>query len=123
MKSTGKQLDESYQMHLFKSGDYIYANIFLWDDKWEMPKFNGSTMTLLSRSDTAAHDIAYQELHDFYLVNSILSTYSDYSGDNVYSKKKYHNSIFRIANSESTGSGTVSVKDRFGKTHTSTITW
>ena len=123
MKSTGKQLDESYQMHLFKSGDYIYANIFLWDDKWEMPKFNGSTMTLLSRSDTAAHDIAYQELHDFYLVNSILSTYSDYIGDNVYSKKKYHNSIFRIANSKSTGSGTVSVKDRFGKTHTSTITW
>ena len=123
MRSTGLQLDESYQMHLFKNGDYIYANIFLWDDKWETPEFNGTAMTLVDRADAAAHDIAYQELHDFYVVNSILSTFTDYIGDNVYSKRKYHHTIFRIENLNASGSGTVSVKDRFGKTHSSTIAW
>ncbi len=117
MKKTGKQLDDSYQMQVWRDGNYVYVNVFLWDDKWEKPKFSGSSMTLLDRQHSNAVDIPYKELKTFYSANSILSGY-DYS----YSPY-YHNSIFRVYKSGSTGSGTVSVKDRFGNTYTSDFSW
>ena len=117
MKKTGKQLDDSYQMQVWREGNYIYVNIFMWDDKWEKPKFNGSSMTLLDRQSSYAIDRPYKELNDFYSANSILSGY-DYSYSPVY-----HNSMFRYYKSGSTGSGTVSVKDRFGNTYTSDFSW
>lgn len=119
MKRTGKVLDESYQMQAWRDESYIYVNIFLWDDKWEYPQFNGSAMTLLGRSDAAAVCLPYKELYDFYSANSILSESSSYN----YSTPNYHNTIFRIESSSSTGGGTISVKDRFGNTYTSDLSW
>jgi hypothetical protein len=74
-------------------------------------------MTLLDRQSSYAIDQPYKELNDFYSANSILSGY-DYDYSPVY-----HNSIFRVYKSGSTGSGTVSVKDRFGNTYTSDFSW
>ena len=94
----------------------------MWDDKWEKPKMNGSTMTLLDRQGGSwfnpydpPRDIAYQEIFDFYFVNSILSGY-DYSYAPVY-----HNSIFR--GNASGSSATITVTDRFGNDFSSTISW
>ena len=117
MKKTGKQLDDSYQMQVWREGSYVYVNVFMWDDKWEKPKFSGSSMTLLDRQSSYAIDRPYKELNDFYSENSILSGY-DYNYSPVY-----HNSMFRYYKSGSTGSGTVSVKDRFGNTYTSDFSW
>ena len=125
MKNSGKMLDDSYQMKVWKEGNYVYANVFMWDDKWAKPTMNGKTMTLLDRQGStsifnkydAPRDIAYQELNDFYIVNSILSGYgSEFEYDPVC-----HNSIFRA--SASGNSATVSVTDRFGTTYTTEITW
>jgi hypothetical protein len=109
-------------MKVWKDGDYIYAHIFMWDDKWATPKMNGSTMTLLDRQGGSwfnpydpPRDIAYQEMFDFYSVNSILSGY-DYAYSPVY-----HNSIFRAKASGS--SATITVTDRFGNNFNSTISW
>lgn len=117
MKKTGKQLDDSYQMQVWRDGNYVYVNVFMWDDKWEKPKFSGSSMTLLDRQSSYAIDQPYKELNDFYSANSILSGY-DYDYSPVY-----HNSMFRVYKTGSTGSGTVSVKDRFGNTYTSDFSW
>ena len=117
MKKTGKHLDESYQMQVWREGNYVYVNIFMWDDKWEKPKFSGSLMTLLDRQSSYAIDQPYKELNDFYSANSILSGY-DYDYSPVY-----HNSMFRYYKSGSTGSGTISVTDRFGNTYTAEISW
>ena len=140
MKSDGSTLSESYQMKVYKPrqyhetyedmilgaepNSYVYVNVFLWDDKWEKPKMNGSTMTLLDRQGGSwfnpydpPRDIAYQEINDFYYANSILSSYGDeYKYDPVC-----HNSIFRIKASGS--SATVTVTDRFGNDFSSTISW
>ena len=123
MKDSGKRLDDSYQMKVWKDGDYVYAHIFMWDDKWATPKMNGSNMSVLDRQGSsswlnkydAPRDIAYQEMFDFYSVNSILSGY-DYAYSPVY-----HNSIFRAKASGS--SATITVTDRFGNNFSSTISW
>ena len=124
IKSSGKKLDDTYQRKVWKDGSYIYAHIFIWDDKWATPKLNGSNMTQLDRQGgytglfnkyDAPRDYAYQELFDFYFVNSILSGY-DYSYDPVY-----HNSIFR--GNASGSSATITVTDRFGNDFSSTISW
>jgi hypothetical protein len=120
LKGSGKQLDASYQMKAWKQGSYIYVNVFMWDDKWGKAQLNGKNMTLLKRYNNFLvadpRDYAYQEMFDFYSVNSILSGY-DYDYEPVY-----HNSIFRTSVSGS-GSGTITVTDRFGTTYSTNVSW
>ena len=120
LKGSGKQLDASYQMKAWKQGSYIYVNVFMWDDKWGKAKLNGKEMTLLKRYNNFLvadpRDYAYQEIFDFYSVNSILSGY-DYDYEPVC-----HNSIFRTSVSGS-GSGTITVTDRFGTTYSTNVSW
>ena len=120
MKDSGKILDSSYQIKAWKAGYYVYANVFMWDDKWETPKYNGSNMSIVSRTSNEAEDYAYKELCDFYSVNSILSGYDDYD---YTLPLNYHNSIFRSFTFASSGSGTITVKDRFGNEFSTTISW
>ena len=120
MRGSNKPLDESYQMKAWKQGSYIYVNVFMWDDKWGKAKLNGKEMTLLKRYNNFLvadpRDYAYQEMFDFYSVNSILSGY-DYDYEPVC-----HNSIFRTSVSGS-GSGTITVTDRFGTTYSTNVSW
>ena len=120
LRGSNKPLDESYQMKAWKQGDYIYVHIFMWDDKWSKAQLNGKEMTLLKRHNNFLvadpRDYAYQEMFDFYSVNSILSGY-DYAYEPVY-----HNSIFRTSVSGS-GSGTITVTDRFGNNYSTEISW
>lgn len=98
--------------------DYVYVNIFLWDNKWGVPKFNGEEMTRISFEK--AYDHAYKEMYDFYKANNTtLSAHSDYK-----EQTKYIHAIFRSKSTVSeSGSGTVSVTDRFGNNYSSTISW
>ena len=117
LRSTNTKLDSSYQMTAWKDGLYVYVHVFMWDDKWSKPKFNGGSMSAVDRQNSGAKDLAYKEMFDFYSVNSILSGY-DYSYDPVY-----HNSIFRSFNLSSSGSGTITVTDRFGNNYSTTVAW
>ena len=119
MKDSGKELDSSYQMYGWRRSSYVYVQVWMWDDKWEKPKYNGSDMSRVKRTNTMAEDYAYKEMFDFYSENSMLSTY-DYDYDPPLN---YHNNIFRIKDEASSGSGIITVKDRFGNEFSTTVSW
>ena len=121
MKSNGNTLDQAHQMSVWKDGDYVYTNVYLWDSKWGTPTFNGSKMSQLSRTHSNAFDNAYMECRNFYETSSFLKDVTDYLDD--FKTPDRFNAIFRIKNTNSTGSGTVSVTDRFGNTYTADISW
>ena len=121
MKSNGKTLDQAHQMSVWKDGDYVYTNVYLWDSKWETPTFNGSKMSQLSRTHSNAFDNAYMECRNFYEGYSFLKDITDYLDD--FKTPDRFNAIFRVKNTNSTGSGTVSVTDRFGNTYTADFSW
>ena len=106
---------------VWKDGSYIYTNVYLWDNKWGTPTFNGSKMSQLSRTHSNAFDNAYMECRNFYETSSFLKDVEDYLDD--FKTPDRFNAIFRIKESNATGSGTVSVTDRFGNTYTAEISW
>ena len=121
MKSNGKTLDQAHQMSVWKDGDYVYTNVYLWDSKWGTPTFNGSKMSQISRTHSNAFDNAYMECRNFYEGYSFLKDVADYLDD--FKTPDRFNAIFRVKNTNSTGSGTVSVTDRFGNTYTADFSW
>ena len=111
-------------MQLFPPGvyakdGYIYANIFMWDELWKMPilTVNGEPTVMKRVTDT---DFKYSysnwDLYTFYSKNKSI-------GGEFVPDKNGTDSIFRGFVGEDHGTGTVSVKDRFGNTYTSSITW
>lgn len=123
MKSSGKALDETYQMQVFPPGTYgdkyLYANIFLWDELWQTPRFtmDGEASVMKRVTET---DFKYSwsdwDLTSFYNKNTLI-------GYEFVPDKNNNNSMFRVFVDAEHGSGTVSVKDRFGNTHKSIIEW
>lgn len=128
MRGSGKPLTDEYQMHLYKPGvygdSYLYANVFLWDELWKNPVLtvNGvpTTMTrITSAQQNYLYDAADKEMSGWYkLYDKNLSSNADFSAN---AGQCY--SMFRAFVSDEHGTGTVSVTDRFGNTHSSTITW
>ena len=125
MKATGEPLNSSYQMQLFPPGTYdkddgfIYANIFLWDEEWEMPLFTSvSGSATMERVTDSSHSYSYSDwsITSFYHKNTRI-------GPDVTPSTNNCRSIFRVRVSDAHGSGAVSVTDRFGKTYSSTINW
>ncbi len=124
MKTTGKQLDDSYQMNVYPRGAYgdnnVYANIFMWDKKWETPVFVTSDgkeykMTLVTGKNMR-YDIAAKEIYDHYKATS--SKYSiSWNSDCRYSLF----SVYSSAVSEP--GGYVKVKDRFGNEYVQEVKW
>lgn len=126
---SSRELDESYQMHIYAPGSYadgdnlIYANVFLWDELWDTPTFtvNGST-TSMTRMGAAGKytigDRASGEINAWYKqYNSTLAS-GDYSAD-----ADECCTMFSAPCGATHGTGTVSVKDRFGNTYRQSITW
>ena len=133
MKSDKSTLSEAYQMKVYKPGQYhdtyadmiagnaankyVYVNVFLWDDKWEKPKYNGVEMEHVGYKD--AYCLATYEIQNHYnLYGYTLKKDEGY----VPSDNDIH-TIFRAYEPKSSGSGTVTVTDRFGNNYTSTISW
>ena len=123
MKSTDKPLDDSYQMQVFPpktyGDDYLYVNIFLWDELWNTPRFTmDGTTSVMKRVTEKDFCYSYSDwfITDFYSTRSVSST--DFTPN-----KNNNSSMFRVHVDSESGSGTVTVKDRFGNEHKSTITW
>ena len=134
MRKDGSTLSDKYQMKLYKPGEYhktyanmvedkaadknyIYVNIFLWDDKWEKPKYNGATMTKVGYKD--AYCLATYEIQNHYYSHGYkLAGGSDYGpNDNDI------HTIFRAYEPNSSGKGTVTVVDRFGNEYSQSVSW
>ena len=136
MKADGSVLDESYQMKLFAPGLYyktfadaqncveanretemVYADIFLWDEAWELPKYNGVTMERVNKKE--AYSLLDYEIKTHYYAYGYLTT----GNESYYPSDNDIFTIFRAKESRTSGTGTVTVKDRFGKEHSQTISW
>ena len=133
MKSNGATLSNSYQMKVYKPGEYhknyndlvsgaatdskyVYVDIFLWDDKWQTPKYNGATMQKVGYKD--AYSLADYEIKSHYDTYSPSLKSSEYApGDNDL------HTLFKAYETKSSGTGTVTVTDRFGNTYSSTVSW
>ena len=134
MRADGSTLTEAYQMKVYKPGEYhknytslvedkaadtkyIYVNVFLWDDKWEKPKYNGSSMTKVGYKD--AYCLAdYEIKNHYYSYGYKLAGGSDYKpADNDI------HTIFRAYEPKSSGKGKVTVVDRFGNEYSSNVSW
>lgn len=126
MKSGGATLSEAYQMHIYPPGSYasgdgyLYVNVFLWDSKWDAPKFvsGGTTKTMELVTDDSRHDLADTEMRTFYYNNSALLRSCGYTAQDT----GYPSTLFRVAASAS-GSGTVKVTDRFDNEYSQSISW
>ncbi len=133
MRKDGTKLTESYQMKVYKPGQYhnsydemiagnaankyVYVNVFLWDDKWEKPKYNGATMSKLGHKE--AYCLAtYEITNHYYSYGYKLAGGNEYGPGN----NNIH-TIFRIYEPNPKGNGTITVVDRFGNKYSQTISW
>lgn len=125
MKGSGLPLDEDYQMHVYTPGvyedGYVYANIFLWDSLWGTPTLSvngGSPVEMVLVDAANSYDAADKEIRDFYYNNYSLLRSAGYTasamGETV--------TVFK-APAPVTGTGTVSVTDRFGNVYTRSVSW
>ena len=123
----GGSLDEEYQMHVYPRGaygdDYVYVNVFLWDDKWQAPVFTpdgGSPVTMEKVTSEDRHDLATTEFKTLYKTYSTtLSQDSGYSASNTGAIT----TLFRVKADAVPAGGTVSVTDRFGLTYSQKVSW
>ena len=135
MKADGTTLSEDYQMKVYKPGEYhnsyddmvsgaatnnyVYVNVFLWDRLWEYPKYNGVEMEKLSYSD--AYCLGSYEIKKHYYTYGY--TLYEGSGSSYAPSNNNIHTIFRAPESRASGTGTVTVKDRFGNEYSQTVTW
>lgn len=135
LKDGGARLTDEYQMHIYKphtygsSDGYIYVNVFLWDELWDLPKLTVdgavSVMTRVTSAQAASmspaypYDMSNKEIVAWYKANN-----TTLKGDASYSANPSQCfSMFRAFVDKEHGSGTVSVKDRFGNVYKQSITW
>ena len=134
MKDTGLDLDESYQMHVYAPSAYgdnkIYTNIFLWDEAWGTPtlSINGGAAEQMIRVNDGNTDPASRECYDRADKELITYYYANYSLLRSAGYGPFEPgtpvTIFRAASTApASGTGTVSVTDRFGQVFTRTISW
>lgn len=128
MKVGGAELTDAYQMQVYgpkvygETDSYVYANIFMWDEKWKNPVFtSGGIPTPMTRvvDVNKRYSFSNWELNKFYWEKRRLSVFEDEYNSSFNNCA----SLFSAYVNTPTGSGTVSVQDRFGNTYTSTITW
>lgn len=144
MRDGSGYLTEDYQLHAYPGGaygdEYVYANVFLWDEKWELPVWKpdgGSpvTMTRINAPDSdhsvgmeKVYDLADTEFRTWYKTyankeGADLSKSSSYYTRESEENDGYLTTIFRAPASASPTSGTVSVTDRFGNTYSRRVSW
>lgn len=145
MKNGGGALTEDYQLHAYPRGsygdNYVYANVFLWDENWDLPVWtpDGGAPVTMTRINTAdnhevigdvenIYDMADTEFRSWYKVHAnksggSLAALEGYRIKDTNEADGTLVTIFRAPASASPSSGTVSVTDRFGNTYSRTISW
>lgn len=130
---SGKKLDATYQLRAYPRGTYddkyVYANVFMYDEKWGDVKFtsskNGSAVMSKVTEKNRKYDAAYKEVFDFYKASgSALSSSADFKlFDNSGNVATPVTHLFRCYSSAESDSGTVTVTDRFGNEYSTTVSW
>ena len=92
----------------------------MWDDKWQLPKFNGQEMEHIAYN-TAYSLAEYEIINHYYTYGYSLKDYASYKYE--YGKDAYVHTLFRIKAPSATGSGTITVTDRFGNNYSSSVSW
>lgn len=129
MKGTGENLTDAYQMQLYAPGvygdSYIYANIFMWDEKWGQPQLwidnvpVGNMQRVTENDKDKFFSYSNWELNKFYYKTRGLSVFKDGYENGMNNCA----SMFRAYVNTEHGTGKVKVRDRFGNDYESTITW
>lgn len=107
---------ETQQMRTYPRGaygdDFVYANIYLWDQHWSTPVLKiGKKEYPMTRD--YIYDMGWKEIHDFYWMKSS-------KVPNIRGSRNTHGFMVRVPERAS-GTGTVEVTDRFGRTWTSDV--
>lgn len=139
----GGALTEEYQLHAYPRGaygdNYVYANVFLWDENWQKPVWTptGGTPVEMERlyspgkaliSDTEhIYDKGDTEFRSWY------KTYANKSGGSLAALDGYYTvapesdglitTLFRAPADATPNSGTISVTDRFGNVYSRSVSW
>ena len=136
MKDGSGALTEDYQLHAYPRGaygdNYVYANVFLWDDKWSLPVWTpdgGSPVEMTLVHDAAGtyitdtekiYDLANTEFKSHYKANvGFFKTDEGYPASEIGEIT----TLFRAPATATPSSGTVSVTDRFGNTYSRRVSW
>ena len=128
MKDGGSVLDTSFQMNVYPKGargdNYIYVNVFMWDQLWGTPVFVSDTNPQYEYKFTKVTtkgklDMAQKEIYDFYSVES--QTFKDY-GTYSWSDASWQRT-FCLYTNKVTDSGVVKVTDRFGNVYSTKVAW
>ena len=128
MKEDGAILNTSYQMNVYPKGangdNYIYANVFMWDQLWGTPVFvsdsnPGHEYKFTKVTSKAKLDVAQKEIYDFYSVES--QTFKEY-GTYGWSDASWQRT-FSLYTNKSSDSGIVKVTDRFGNVYSTKVSW
>lgn len=143
MKVGGGALTEDYQLHAYPRGaygdNYVYANVFLWDEKWQKPTWTpvGGTPVEMTRiyspgkaliEDTnKIYDKADTEFRSWYKTNANKSggSLAGLEGYTTVAKESdgLITTLFRAPADASPSSGIISVTDRFGNTYSRVVSW
>lgn len=120
----GKKIDEKYQMKVYKPGEYensyIYVDVFIWDSNWGFPYFDGMKMQKVPLDQS--YGLAHKEIQDhYYKVGNKTKGDAGYAG--TYFPSGYPHTLFRIYEPRLTGTGEVTITDRFGNKYSRTISW
>ena len=128
MKDDGSVLDTSYQMNVYSKGtrgdNYIYVNVFMWDQLWGTPVFVSDSNPINEYKFTKVTtkgklDMAQQEIYEFYSVES--QTFKEY-GTYGWSDASWQRT-FRLYTNKVSDSGVVKVTDRFGNVYSAKVSW
>lgn len=99
----------------------LYINIYSWDNSWSQPQVTvgGTTsdMTKVTQNKDAAYDPMYQHFYPIWKAEGKMATrdVTPDDSDNMH--------LFKYVPASGVKSAEVSVKDKWGKTHTMTVTW
>lgn len=130
----GRRLDENYQLRAYPKGtygdNYVYANVFMYDEKWGQVKFTstrtGTSSVMTKVSDKAKkYDAAYREVFDYYKTNVATlaadSSFSLLDKDGNPVTPVPH--LFRCYAAADSDEGLITVTDRFGNEYSTTVSW
>ena len=107
---------ETQQLRAYPRGaygdDFIYANVFLWDQHWETPvlKVDGKTYQM---TRDHIYDLGWKEINHYYREKSS-------KVPNIRGSRNSHGFMVRVPEKAS-GNGTVEVIDRFGRRWEQTV--